>query len=602
MKYRNLTAVLLTAAVTPAMATSFEEEIIVVSTRTPVPAVSSGTSFSIIEQQQIQDLGYETLAEHLATQVGVSVSRNGGLGSVTSVRVRGEEGYRTLLFIDDMSISDPTAPQVSPLFDDVLASSIERVEILRGPQGMVYGADAGGVISVTSRDFSEGLAGALFAKVGSDGFRRVGGEIGAGNEQGQLGVFVNTLETDGINASEADLGADDDGYDNTTLHLTGDINLGRGWNVSAVARDQDGEVGYDNCGFLTPEHNCHSESEFQAGLLSLAYQGETTTQKISYGVTDTQRDFYQAGVRSFGFEGDIARGVYLANVALNQSLNVIYGVDYEQQESGNDDRDQLGYHLALAQQWRALNYHVGVRLDDNDAFEDVVSYRASGNLTLLGSTHQLVQLKASYGTGFRVPSLFETEYNQQFAPPGTPELSEEWSEGFDLGVQWLLDSGMQLTATWFTQEIEDQVVFDLATFLYQQGQGTSEASGVELQFDWPLGEQFTVKSNYIYLDTEDENGEVRARRAKHEANIGLLYTPVTALRLNTQARLVKDVSDIDGSKLDDYTLIDVNLRYQLLPMLGLSLNITNLMDEDYQQASGFFTPGRQSFLGVDWSF
>src|SRR5690606_17824284 len=99
-------------------------------------------------------------AQLLRSQAGISVSNSGGAGKQTALRIRGEEGFRTLVLIDGVEVSDPTAPQVGPLVENLTAGSeIERIEVLRGPQGFIYGADAGGVIQVVTRRAQEGLQG-----------------------------------------------------------------------------------------------------------------------------------------------------------------------------------------------------------------------------------------------------------------------------------------------------------------------------------------------------------------------------------------------------------------------------------------------------------
>src|SRR5690606_9637344 len=262
------------------------EEVVVTSSRLATPLRHIGTSVSVMDAEQIRAIGAMSLVDVIRTLPSVSVSNTGGNGQVSTLRIRGEEGYRTLMLIDGMEISDPSVTQVQPQLEHVLSNGIERVEILRGPQGLNYGADAGGVVNISTRQSSETLQGNIDAQGGRYGTRQLTGAFGGGNEQADFYVSGSKLQTDGFNAREEDVvTADDDGYDNRTLHTRLGVNLGERLRVDAVHRDVEGDTRYDGCfdpvTFATV-HGCAAEFQQRASRLAATFSADYGSHTLAW--------------------------------------------------------------------------------------------------------------------------------------------------------------------------------------------------------------------------------------------------------------------------------------------------------------------------------
>ena len=163
----------LLAAAQPA-ASQRPEEIVVTPSLIPQSKRQIGTAVSTIDFEEIALRGYTDVADVLRTQPGIGVSNSGGLGKHTILRIRGEEGYRTLLVIDGIKAVDPSVPQAAPSFDSLLATSdLQRIEVLRGPQGFIYGADAGGVINVMTKRGEDGLGAEVGLEYGEYATRKI---------------------------------------------------------------------------------------------------------------------------------------------------------------------------------------------------------------------------------------------------------------------------------------------------------------------------------------------------------------------------------------------------------------------------------------------
>ncbi|MFX7858071.1 TonB-dependent receptor plug domain-containing protein, partial [Acinetobacter baumannii] len=80
---------------------------------------------------------------------GVTVTRNGGVGTVTAVNIRGAETDQTVALIDGIKLNDPAAPGGGFDFGPLLVGNIARVEVLRGAQSVLWGSQAiGGVVNL----------------------------------------------------------------------------------------------------------------------------------------------------------------------------------------------------------------------------------------------------------------------------------------------------------------------------------------------------------------------------------------------------------------------------------------------------------------------
>ncbi len=620
IKYTAVAAALITASTsfTTIAAKKIDEEIIVTSSRVEVPLRQIGTSVSILTDQEINLRGYSSLPDLLRTQPGIGVSNSGGMGKQTSLRIRGEESYRTLIMIDGIEISDPTGTQVGPHLEHLLVSNdIERVEILRGAQGFIYGADAGGVVNIFTRQGKGDLSGQLDLETGSHNSQKFTGSLSAGNDQGDFFISATTLESDGFNTRADDsLLKDDDGYENTTLHTKLGWNATQKLRLQLVARNIDGESEFDGCGFPTT-HDCNSDFEQTTAKVSIDYRGDKVSHFLAYANTDIERASFAAGYQSFTTEGDTDRLEYTGSYQLTRQVKAVYGLDWENEDivssSGNAmERDQKGYYLELQGEFKEnLFITAGARHDDNDDFGEHSSARVSVAYLQELTNGSTIKYRASYGTGFRAPSLSEIAYNfgpYAFGMAANFALSEETSKGYDLGIEYFGANGLHLEAVYFDQQIEDEIYFDLITFSgYLQGNGDSESRGVELIAEFPIHQNWELFANFTYNDTEDTDGVQRSRRPEKQGNLGVSFTAFDQkFNLIANLRIARDAKNelfaVGFVNLDDYEVLDISASYAVSDNLEVFGRAENVTDEDYQEITNFNTDGSSVYAGVRLRF
>ena len=613
---QSLIAVGLAAlAAAPVSAANPMEETVIVSSRVPMPLRQVGTSVSVVTAQDLQIRGFNTLSDALRYEPGIAVLNNGGVGKATTLRVRGESGFRTRVYLDGMELTDTSGVQAGPNFAHLLSSGINRVEVLRGPQGVMYGADAGGVVNINTLRAEEGLQAGVSAEYGRYGTMNLGLNIAGANDLGDFSVVASTYETDGFNSRDFDaVLQDDDGYDNDTVYVSGGLNLTQEISVRLQGRTVNGEDEYDTCGIppdFAPTDVCINDHEEDSWRASARYDADRLGLEVAYSNTETDREFLSEGISSFATKGDLERLDLVGNFRVNDATNLVFGAELRDEAikgGENINRDQNGafaeYQGAFSD---ALFVTAGIRYDDNDDFGSETTYRVSGAY-LIPAGNGEIKLKTTYGTGFRAPSLSEIAYNNDpsraFPPALGFELDAEKSEGFDVGAGYYAQHGGFVELVYFNQTIEDEIFFDLDNFAgYLQDDGDSRSEGAELAGAVPLGDMFSITGNYTYTDADDAQGERRGRVAKHLANLGLHITTFEdKLKISLHLRATNDLPDDNGEKVDDYEVIDLSASYAVMDGLEVFGRIENLTDEDYQEIPSYNVAGAAGYVGVRYAF
>ena len=130
-------ATLTLLAATAAMAQQELPEMVVTATRVPIPAEQSGSAITVITGEELDQRQIRVVADALRDVPGVTVSRSGGAGGITQVYLRGAESNQTLVLIDGVEVNNPDGGAFD--FNSLLDVAVERIEVLRGPQSVLWG-------------------------------------------------------------------------------------------------------------------------------------------------------------------------------------------------------------------------------------------------------------------------------------------------------------------------------------------------------------------------------------------------------------------------------------------------------------------------------
>lgn len=596
-----------------------EETIVVSSSRRAVPLREVGASVSVVTADELEAQGITFVEEALRRLPGVQVSSSGGRGGQVAVRLRGEEGYRTLVLIDGIRIADGALPQGAVNFGNLTVTAIDRIEVLRGPQALFYGADAiGGVINIVTRRGGEDTAGLGF-EAGSNETYTARGHVGGARERVDFALSGDYTRTDGISAKVGDATlADDDGYRNLTLHGVAGAQLGDATRLEVVGRYSDSYAQFDGFSF-DPDRDLLTEEVAARIALMNNGMGEGLHHLIAYNYYQVRRtdldgsqptrDFFNALISRF--DTDRHEAEYLVSLDPINGHGITAGASYLSEEVTTDAINDTTSSFAAYAEWQAewvSNFFstLGVRFDAPEDFDHHVSLRATAAYLVPLFGDEETKFRASAGTGFRAPSAYERAYN---AGAGLPELNEEAGIGFDVGVdQPLMHGAATLSLTYFDQTIEDEIRFDNVNFTgYFQSAGRSHSRGVEAGLEAVLTPNLSAGFSYTYTDAtvnapDAEDGLPRVRRPRHMGSVDLDYVgDGERLRVNVNVRGVDDSQDgfrEFRTELSDYLVFGAAASYAVTPHVTLTLRGTNLADAAYTEVGGFSTPGREVFVGL----
>ena len=581
------------------------EETVIVADRVETSSQSLAVSVNVIDRELMEALGSATLPQLLKTQVGISTTQTGGLGAVSGIRVRGQDGFRTKVLLDGVDISDPSSPQIAPRMEHVLSGSLDRIEVLRGTQGLLWGADAGGVISLTSRSGSAKASLDIDMERGGYGFESDTLTAASGEtSMGEVTLLVNKVALDGFNARLDDtVLADRDGYDNDSYHFSYTSPDWQGWSATLITREVDAQTDYDLCytSAFGISNDCTDDYKNDSQTVVVNHSDDSSQTRISWSESTTERAYATDGAVGFSTKGHNDQLTAMHSRQVGEAYRVTVGVDLDEQ--GYDDgldqrnRDNNAAYANLQRESNDLIVSGGIRVDDNDDFGRHTSWR----LTALAPTPlEGIAAKVAVGTGFRAPSPYEIGYNTgpwAFSPATDSPLKEEQSEGWEIGLRDVTGA-VTWDLTYFNQQITDAIIFDLVNYSgYVQIAGESESTGIEASVDLQLAERFSVGGFVSQLDAEDSQGAQLPYRPELTMQLNARYNSGDASWM-LLARHIADRVDELGSALSDYTVMDATFSRKVTDSIDLSVRAENLTNQAYTDIVGYRSPRRALYVGI----
>ncbi|WP_457756303.1 TonB-dependent receptor plug domain-containing protein, partial [Thermodesulfatator indicus] len=405
-------------------------EVIVTATRTPEPVEKIASSVTVITAEELKEQGIESLADALREALGVQILQN-GFGGTASISVRGADNGQTVVLIDGVPVYDPSGlgkGDFSWMLPHLSVDQIDRIEIVRGPQSVLYGSNAmAGAINIITKK-ARRSGGEVYGEYGSYTTFREGLSLYRLTEKTDLAFSFSKKDSKGISKTVSE--PDRDAYHNGNLNLSVNhafsekVKGGASLLVSAASHELDDtwsgldKKQNDQLGFIKSYITWKTTEKFKQNF-DLAYT--TSKRKINEGARGK-------------YKGRLLRLSWQGNYQVNEIAKVIAGLDWQKEwadiTSPFGDLDKSAHEwapfaqLAFAgDKWVA---NLGLRYTKHETAGSKVTYRVAGAVFPI----EAVKIHASYGTGFRTPGLY-----QLYDPTsGNQDLKPEKSWGYDAGV------------------------------------------------------------------------------------------------------------------------------------------------------------------------
>lgn len=613
MKIRNLSLVSLLLVPTAIIAaplsfadedtaTNSIEKIIVTANRRKQPLSEVGSSLTVITDVDLERGQHVYVLSALETTPGVAISQTGAFGGTASLSIRGSGGDNTMLLIDGIQLNDTSAPGGAFDFGSMDSFDVSRIEVLRGPQSVLYGSNAiGGVVNIITKTGEDGYGGQVIGEVGSYSTNRIGGRFFGGTEKLGFNISGSTMRSDGISAAEKQDGnTEKDGYSGQTVSgkITARANDTLGFDL--IGRYSKAKSDYDDFGPMDGDNVAEAENySFAArGFFSLFNGNLQNT--LSAETSGIDRITFSNGLEGPSAKGSRINVDYLAVYELSKAVTLTAGLQSETVKAKSVSAETFGTKSMFGELGykgiAGLTLTGGFRYDDHDDFGSATTGRVTGSYEFNGTGTRLI---ANYGEAFKAPSIFQLTYICGFCGLTEPTmgLQPERAKAYEVGVeQTMVNGDLIVAATYFHQKSTDAIGFTFTGGYQNIGLKLSE--GIEFSLSAELSDTLSLSGNYTYLTANDLVADVAIiREPKTSGNLMLNWEMMEKLSTSISVTFNGAEDDFGGGSIGSWTRVDLRASYSLNETVQIFGRVDNALGEHYQHVLGYGTPGFSAFGG-----
>lgn len=617
-----LMAMLVAATPVGAQETKKVDPVVVTATMVDTSAEQLGVALTVITGEDLKTYQYSTLDDAFRNVPGVNVVQQGSYGKLSTLSIRGANSSQVLILVDGVRVSSPTVGQTD--LSDISPDLIERIEVIRGPQSTLYGADAiGGVVNIITKKgagpFSatvENMGGnydTLHNRISLGGAYKIFNYSLSGSHLESNGQFQN--DNSNVNAVSGRIG----------------VSLPFDSSLAFVYRYNKNDTGVPVKSVFPPPQpvvpiiNPNAKQQTETTVMSL--EGKTrpvewweSRARISrYTSNQGFQDPVDPGFDfdfPFRSQVDVERreAEWLNSIYLGKWSTTTVGFGYRHEEGDDKGVFKTARHVPWVLFEEQLRFFSrlfitgGFRIEDDSVFGQASTAQGS---VLFVIKETGTRLRGSAGTGFRAPT-----FNDLFFPDfGNPDLLPERSQSWDVGVdQNLWQNRIRLKLSYFATNFSDAIVccvpLPTAPFGGPVNAGRARSKGVEAGGEVDILPSLIASFAYTYTDADNlSTNRPLARIPRNTGSAGLTWEPIPRLSLFAQVYVVSRQFDSYGDIYNSgHTRVDAGGTYRLLDRFGrlqrleLVARAQNILNEKYAEVHGFPALGANFLVGLRAGF
>lgn len=568
---------------------------------------------TIITKEELEESHTTTLNDALLKLANMSVTQNGGVGTSSSVYIRGMQSSRILVLVDGVRYNDPSSIGAIASFSQIMLSDVQQIEIIKGAQSGVWGSDAsGGVINIITTNAQKGLHAKIATEYGS--FNSAKLYVQSSYKDDKISALADALTytTDGFSSAAPKAGTPEygeryDGYKNNpyinrTYNMKFGYNITKNDKIKASVNVIKSLLHFDNGAGQDSITSLPLQKYFNR-FYSVSYTHKDSINEIKAQYNNSVFDRrYTYSFGKYNYSADVKEVKIEDKIAyLDNSFFRIGGAyqKFEQKDITPNKNKAYEEVSAFATNYNKLKLFSNLdtiiteslRYDKYTAFDD----STTGKIGIKQFFKHGFYIAANAGTGYNAPTLGQL-YGQFGA---NPNLKPEKSFTSDITL-----GNDKLWITGFYNEITDLIEYQFSTSPagYIQTSGKSKFKGYEVGYKDFLADSLGLKALYTYLLTQNAKGQTLARRPINQLDLTAIYYLNDAIDIDFNAQYIGtryDQANNHGAQTGRYTVADITANMQINPKVGVYAKINNITDKYYQTVDGYATPRRSLYIGLN---